>query len=346
MRASVLIIVFVAGSLWAQQRSDSTTYSYDVHGRRTSGLSTATITGKGQTSQTVRTTSVNGRDVPLEKVDEKVLEDGPRGRVIERTIQRYDQNGAPTPPERIRIEERPGAGGRSTTTTTYFESDINGRFQVRQRERTQATTTDTRKDATTVVERPNLNGGMSVAERRVITETSRDSGSTRDVTVYRRDMSGSFVPSNREVSETVETEGGSTTTTNRYNTANSDATMALADQTVTDVETRADGSRTTVVSIYGAAQPGRPGRGGSQDVFLREKLTTESRVERDGSVVETTGVQRVSLSDPNRLEPYQPVSETVCRGACLEQKPAGAEKEETASGNAAQGEAQETARNN
>jgi hypothetical protein len=61
---------------------------------------------------------------------------------------------------------------------------------------------------------------------------------------------------------------------------------------------------------------------------LREQLVIEQDVAADGSVVETTSVRRVSLSDPNRLGPYERVSEVVCRGQCLEQEEAGEEQSE------------------
>jgi hypothetical protein len=304
-----------------------------VNGNRVGGRTLTTATGPGAESKTERVISLNGRSVPLESIEEKVIEEGPRGRVVERTIQRFDQNGRPTPPEKVRIEERPGSGGRLTTTKTVYEADLNGNFRVRERERTQATISDTKTNSTIVVERPTVNGSMNTVERRVISETTSETNSSRDETIYRPDQSASFVPASREVTQTNWDAQGRRITTARYNTVNDSAQMILAGQTVTDVETRADGSQTTVIREYGTAVPGRSIAAGNRTPQLREQQIIERAVQRDGSVVETTGVQRVSVSDPSKLEAYQPVSETVCRGNCIEKSSAAAATADKQSGN-------------
>ena len=58
---------------------------------------------EGQRSQITR--DINGRTVPVESTEERVLSDSGSSRVIERIIKRYDANGNPGPPERVRIEE-------------------------------------------------------------------------------------------------------------------------------------------------------------------------------------------------------------------------------------------------
>ena len=322
MRSLALLVLCLAGTLWSQQESQTNSYTYDVNGNRVGGPSVSSKIGKGQNSKTERVTSINGRSVPLETVEEKVIEDSSRGRIVERTIQRYDQNGNPAPPERVRIEERRGSGGQAKTTTTHYNSDINGGFQVRERVVTDSRTTGQTTKSTTLVERPTVNGSMDLVERRAATVTEQDEGSSRDETIYRRTQSGGFAAMAREVTETVVEAGRETTTKARYNTTNDSARMELAGQTVTDIETRADGSQTTVVSQYGNNVPGRSIAAGRRAPELREQLITERTVEGDGAVMETTGVRRASPSDPSKLEAYQKVSETVCRGQCLEAAPA------------------------
>ena len=72
----------------------------DVNGNRVSNgpqvISTKTATGSEITEMRQ---SVNGRMVPLERVEEKVLRDDASGRLVERIIHRYDAQGNPTAPE-------------------------------------------------------------------------------------------------------------------------------------------------------------------------------------------------------------------------------------------------------
>ncbi len=241
--------------------------------------------------------------------------------MVEQTIQRYDQAGRPTETEKVLIESRQDAAGRETRRTTRSVTDLNGRFQVQ--ERTSATSVERggTTETTTVVERPTINGAMDVVQRRESRETTRKSGSTEDVTIYNQDQDGRFSVAARETVEIVDQGDQATTTTTRFNTVNASGDLQFAERTVQEAERRPDGTESRVISEYGAAAPGRS-ETGAGNPHLREQRIVEQEVAADGSVVETTGVRRVSLSDPNRLGPYQKVSEVVCRGQCLEQKKA------------------------
>ena len=325
MRRWILVSVCFAVGLWAQQaKQNDTYYTFDANGRPVGGRSVSTVVGKGAKARTEHVMSVNGRQVPVDSVVEKVIESGPRRKIVERTIQHYDQNGNPTQSEKVRVEERIDAGGRRTTTTTVSAVDLNGRYQVRERRKEQLKTSSDGKttDATIVVERPSVNGGLRMAERRVVNEVLRPNGAKRDEMIYRPDQGGTLRQAAREITDTVVRGSKETRTKTVYNTANADRRMELSGQTVTDIEKKPDGSEVKVINEYGGAPPGRSIASDARTPQLREQLIVERKVRPDGSVVEVTGVRRTSLSDPNKLGAYQPVSQMVCTGNCIPAKPA------------------------
>ena len=323
MRSWVLVCACLTAVLPAQERkAEYQAYSYDAGGNRLGSRSYAELQRLGQIMRKETVDTLNGRAAPLEQVEEKILEDGPGGRVIERTVQRYSLDGRPGTPEKIRIEERPGPSGGLTVTTTRYEGDLNGRLQMYERATTRSTSSGDTTDAVTEVERPTISGSLEVVERKVQREVVRGSRSTSDLTVYRRN-GGQFAPAARETTDVVRTDGTETSTSVRYNTVNASGAMTFAGQTVINVERRPDGSEHRIISEYGGAEPGRSiDSGGRTGAQLREQIIVEREVRPDSTVVERTGVRRVSLSDPTKLEPYQPVSEVVCRGACLPPPPA------------------------
>src|SRR3954464_6815004 len=99
-------------SAWCQQ-SVISTRTYDLNGRPVSGVSS--VQSNGSRSQITR--DVNGRTVPVETAEERVVSDSGSSRIIERTIKRYDANGNPGPPERVRIEETKEPDGTVRTST-------------------------------------------------------------------------------------------------------------------------------------------------------------------------------------------------------------------------------------
>lgn len=292
-------------------------YTYDGSGNRTGGRLISDSLAPGQTAKAERVHSINGRAVPLESVEEKVLRDDSAGRVVERLIRRYDQNGRPAGIEKVVIEELPRGANEKTVTTSVYRADLNGRLQLSERSTAHSTATDSVTETTTTVERPAAGRSLAVVEKQVAKEVHRDSVVNSDVTTYRRDGSGRFTAAARQTTEKV-TEGNTTTeTTVSYNTVNSTGRLEFAGQTVANTEKRPDGSETKVISIYGAAAPGRSATGYSAQPRLREQLIVEREARADGSTVEKTGVRRVSLANAGRLEDYQLVSEVVCTGACI-----------------------------
>lgn len=314
-RAGVCLFLMAAAAS-AQQSRQYASYTFDVNGQRTGGRSATEVATPESSRQTVKIRSVNGRNVPVETVEERVLREGPEGKVVETLIRRFDQNGQPTQRERVQREER-REGARTVTTTTVWREDLNGNYAIAERTRTEAATSGETTRARTIIERPTLDGAVAAVERRVETETRRDGRSSRDVDIYRRDQGGSFRPAARESAEIVEQNGRRVETATRYNTANDTGRMQFAGQTVTETIRREDGLGSTVISVFGAASPGRPIESGRKP-HLREQVLIERRPGLQGSLIETTMVRRTSLSDATKLEEPQLVSETVCTGDCIE----------------------------
>ncbi len=311
----IAIALLAAGILPAQEQSQSSTYTYDVNGHPVKGISTSATRAAGRKTMTQRMQSINGRSVPLESVEEKVISQGPNGRVIERIIRRYDQNGNPTPPEKIRIEES-ASGGKKVVKKTVYRADINGRFAVAEKSTTVATQQGNVIRANTSVERPTLNGSMDVVEKQVVVTTKQNNGSRSDVTIYRRNGGDRFRPAVQEVKETVKQGNKEIVTTTRYNTINATGQMEFANQTVRNTEKLPDGSEKTVIDVYNANVPGISATDTSGKPQLKEQRIIERRKARDGSIVETTGVRLASISDPGRLGSYRKISEVTCTGNC------------------------------
>ena len=83
------------------QSSVTSSTQVDVNGHRIpNGPEVITSKSGNDTQTTVTMQSINGRQVPLERVEEKVVREDASGRVVERLIRRYDPQGTPTPPER------------------------------------------------------------------------------------------------------------------------------------------------------------------------------------------------------------------------------------------------------
>src|SRR5277367_4980349 len=133
----------IAGSLslTAQQSSVSSTTSVDVNGNVVrDGPSISQTKSSSGSQTTVTTQSINGRSVPMEQVEERVLRDDASGKVTERIIRRFDPQGNPLPPARETVEEQIRPDGSSTLKSTTYRGDVNGNMQVVER-----SVTDTRK---------------------------------------------------------------------------------------------------------------------------------------------------------------------------------------------------------
>lgn len=291
------------------QPSRTVDYTWDVNGRRVEGASTTRDDGRSG----LWVPGMNGRETPLERVQEKVISEGLDGKIVERTIQPYDQTGRPLPPRRVRVEERRNPDGTTTTRTAEYHGDINGHLGLWER-----TTTSTRKSgdterSETVVERPGVNGGLEVSEKRESSVRTAGKNSLEDGTVYRRDANGNWIAAERRTAEKIEAATGEIVE-NRADYARGSDGLELAGQSVSRTRKGPGGAEVKEVDIFRPDVPGRSNDTGRPQ--LRERQLIETKSGPAGSKVETISVSRPSPSDPNKLSPFQKIGERVCEGDC------------------------------
>ena len=291
----------LAAALCAQQRETSTSV-YDVNGRKVD-WSTAR-SGDGRSSETVLT--LNGRRVPLEQVEERLVSRQDGVQVVERLARRYDTAGNPLPPEKTVIETVSRPDGSATVTTTLYRGDLNGHLEPASREVAESRKSGATTLTETSVERRTINGTFEPLERR--SASSSDAGG--EVTVYRRDLNGRFAEAARQVARSSVANGEAVEQTDRYEVV--DGRLRLARQEIASTRKTADGSEHKEIDVYGLAAPGKAI---SEDgkLQLRERQSYATLVGADGSKVEVFSVGRASLSDPGRVEAPRKVSETVTR---------------------------------
>lgn len=289
--------------LAAAQDSRSSTYVYDVNGNRVLFLERAA----GDRSSAEKVQSVNGRRVPVEKVEEQVLEKDSTRMVVERVVRRYDPNGNPLPPEKVRTETTMRPDGGSETRTSVYRGDLNGNLKLSERAVTETRTAGAVTESESRVERPTLNGSFEVVEKKVAQARETGDKSEQDVMVYQKDVDGRFKATSRQITRKAK---DGPTVVEEYQTATT-GDMQLSGQVVTTIVKGPAGDKQEI-SIYGLEAPGRTA---GSSLKLREQQLIETRPTADGAV-QTFSVRRPSLSSDKELGKYQRVSETVCQGKC------------------------------
>ena len=79
----------------AQAANTYTTTTTDVNGNRVAGPVISETRSKTASDITERSQSINGRLVPRERIEERVVRDDASGKVTERITRPYDQTGNP-----------------------------------------------------------------------------------------------------------------------------------------------------------------------------------------------------------------------------------------------------------
>ena len=307
-------------SAWGQETATYQSSSLDVNGRVLKGPQVTTTTSKTGSVSTERVQSINGRMVPVEEVTERVLRDGPVI-VVERTRQRYDQDGRPTPPEVTLVEQESRPEGGTLVRSTTSRRDINGNRQITERSITEIRKTGTsptgqsRETSETVIERPTINGAMEPVEKRSASKTGSADALKQTTTTYRRGADG-FYEATRVVTESQKRMGTTTDQTAEYEIGPS-GSLDLHSQTSRRTTKNIDGSETETVDIFGKFVPGTAGTLGTS-LKLQEREIVERSPDGNGSVRETLRVQRPTVSDPTVLSTPRVVSETICKGKCHE----------------------------
>lgn len=302
-------------ALSAQEGSVSTRTAVDINGRRvTEGpqVSQAKSQNASETTETMQ--SINGRKVPLERVEERVLRDDASGRVVERLIQRYDATGNPTTPVKETIEEQKRPDGSSTIQTTTYRGDINGRMQLLEKSTTELHKSDSTQTSETVVQRPTLNGSLETVEKRSGVSVKDSAGIHEETTTYRRDGNGGFAVAVRQTKQHTEQGAQASDNTAEYEIG-ANGRLQLHSQTVARTATRPDGSKEIELNIYGNNVPGTVDASGGK-MKLHEQQLIEKKPGPGDTLVETVSVRRPTVSDPNLLGPPRQLSETICKGKC------------------------------
>ncbi|MBZ5609984.1 MAG: hypothetical protein LAP38_17115 [Acidobacteriia bacterium] len=315
MKRFILGSIVSAGCALAQT-STSATNTVDINGRRVyDGAQSIQSKSGNQTVTTQTLGSINGRQVPLERVEERVIRDDASGRVVERTIQKYDPQGNPTTPvkETVQVEKRPD--GSSTTQTSTYRQDINGHMQLAEKSVTEVRTSGSTETAETAVQRPTINGSVETVEKLSDTKVKDASGSYREEAVtYRKDAGGGFYTAMRKSTEHTQQGSQSSDNTAEYEVGAS-GQLELHGQTVSKTVEQPDGSKSIVMDVFGKGVPGTVDAGGSS-LKLQEQQIIERKKGPSDTVVETVDVRRPSVADPKTLGPARQLSETVCKGNC------------------------------
>jgi hypothetical protein len=310
---------FVLCCIAAAQSAIVSTYTTDINGRRVEASSVATSGAAADHTTTERSQSINGREVPLEKRETKILRQDSSGSVTETIIRKYTPNGELSSTERVVSEENKSTSG-SNVRSTSFRSDINGQMQETERKTVETRIQGLTTSIETVVDRPSLNGSFETAEKRSVVKETSPTGSQSNETVYRRSTEGRLYEALRQVN--TETVAGNQVTGNTaIYELNAEGNLRLARQQVSTTTKKPDGSEVSEVNLYGRAVDGIV-QDNSAPQMLKEQQIIERRKGNGGAVIETLSVRRPTISDPNRLGAVQKISETVCRGDCAADAPA------------------------
>jgi hypothetical protein len=306
VRTCLLFITVGLVSVFAQNAA--TTYTTDINGNRIAGGTTTTADGV----VTDLRQSINGREVPLEQVEQKVLSKSGNTTVTERIVRHYGTNGQVVSTDRVVMEETKTADGSSVRSTTY-RSDISGNMAEAERK-----TVDTRKVGAatvtdTAVEKKDLNGSFAVAEKRTATSEPTSDGKRESETVMLSSTNGGLYEAQR--SATTETKSGNQIVSNTaVYEPGIRGELALTRQNVTKTIAKPDGSTSQEIETYGRTSDGHAREAGAPP-SLTEKRTIERQKGPSGAIVETQTVQVPSVN-PGTLDPPRKVSETICRGEC------------------------------
>jgi hypothetical protein len=307
------------GALAAWPQSATNTFTTDINGRRVEDGSSAATGTPGNGERTERTQSINGRQVPLEQVTERVVREDASGKVTEKVVKKFDATGRLSSTERVVSEETKRPNGSSVRQTTY-RSDVNGGSQEAERRTIETQIQGSTTTAQTVIDRPTLNGSFQTIEKRSEV-TEGQAGSQRSTeSVYRRDGAGGFQESLRYVKASSKQNDTTTETVANYEPGVT-GQLRLASRTESVSTKQPGGGETTQVNMYSQTVVGEL-QDSSAPMRVLEQQLIQRRTNGDGSVAETLSVRRPSMGDPNRLGEIQKISETVCKGKCEPEKAA------------------------
>lgn len=310
MRSHVFPILLLALAPLAPldaQTTQARTREFDGSGNPAATTSVTEVKTGNSITRTELGSTLNGVAAPRAKVEERVVREDASGRVIERVIRRYDQDGNQTPPEKTLIEEQKDASGAVVAAKqSIYRTDLNGNLQLTERATTQTSKSGNTTTSSIQVDRVAADGALRPAERTTtVVQTAPGSAKENSVT-YRPDTNGNFVEAARQVVDTTTAAGKSTENRAQY------VDGVLVQQEVATSVSRPDGSKVTNVNVFAQQARGiaAPADG---KLVLKEQQTIESKVVPTG-IVETVTSRVVSVNEGGRLGEPRKVSETVCTG--------------------------------
>lgn len=262
-----------------------------------------------------QTRDLNGRWVPLLETRERLLVDSPARKVIERWVQRFDQNGRPGQIEKILVEESQQERGPRRIHQQIYRGDLNGRLQLAERSTELVEERDQLTFRQRVIERPGPNGQLRIEERQELTEKRSGGIIHRELAVYRRTPSSGFFLARRELSQTMEQSDHQREVVDEFD-ATASGKLEFSRRLEREIRVDADGSVEIRERFYRPAPPARAVDAGRSRPTLEAEETTVRRPTPQGGYTETRWVRRVSLADPARWEPPILLSRTTCEGDC------------------------------
>jgi len=298
----------------ALAQSETTLYTTDINGNRVAATVSAASATAAATEHTEFSQSINGRRVPLEQDEERVLSNTADGKVTEKIVRKYDPTGNLVSTERVVKEEQKHAGGSATTRATTYLPDVNGNMAEAERRTSESQTQGTTTTTNTVVERPTVNGAFETVEKRDAITTVTGDDTKESETVYRRSTNGDLYEAQRQSRDTQKS-GNKTVDNVAIYTPSDNGEMKLLQQNLSTTTKNPDGSEITERSLYSRSVLGSTEATDSPQ-HLYEQQTVERTQDSNGTVVETTTVRRPTASDPDRLGEPRQISQVVCTGKC------------------------------
>ena len=298
----------------ALAQSTAVNYQTDLNGRLVEG-NRLQVGAKGD--RTELSDSINGRKVPREVTETRVLSESPTGRVVETITRKFDPTGQPSTAVRT-VSEEQTRGNATTIRATTYVSDVNGRFQEGERRTVesvkQGTTTSSEVTSQVTIARPGPSGSFDTIEKRTVVSVKDKDKLHEDETVYRPAQNSAFVPAEHEVRDS-RTEGGVQSTTIQNYKPDYTGKMELMTQEVSKTTQKSDGSSITERNVYARTSDGVAVTGDNAQRVRAQEIVVRTKGPGD-AVIEVTNLRQTSPGDTNRLGEPRKVSETVCVGKC------------------------------
>ncbi len=297
-------------------QSTTTTYTPDLANGGQTVLSASTSSDH---TQSQITQSLNGRQVPLEQHQERVIRSDANSSVTESIVRRSDPTGQFVSSERTVTETHKNPDGSSTVQATTYRSDINGGDQLAERRTTETHIAGKTTTVDTAIDQPGTDGGLQTVEKRSdvtldLSQGTEKKSSTTE-SIYRALPGQSFHEAVRKV--TTQTTSGDKTVedTADYEPGATVGDLQFQERRVSTTTKTPSGGQATIVDVYAPAADGVVQSSDEKPQLKQEQIIT--RVQNpDGSVVDTLSVRESNLSHPTELGAAREITRTVCTGNC------------------------------